>query len=368
MLINASRSSDEEVLGRMETLSGKGREDTVELIANLIQVARRGLHRSQGPGKLFGYLTRVLRFSDNAAWNRIQAARAVRRFPEILDLLADGTINMTTVRLLNPHLTGDNWRSLMAEAAGKGTREVKKIVVRFAPKLDVATTIRKLPGPCAPILFEGQPSSGELAPGDPVVTTGGEAATGVVATGVQPESHRPIVEPLAPERYRLQMTMDDQAHDDLRWLQDAMRREVPNGDAAVLVARALRELRKLVEKKAFAATTAPRESRGTRPGSRDIAAAVQRTVWHRDEGRCAFVARNGTRCGERSYLEYHHVDPHVGGGPATVDNISLRCRDHNAYEAEILFGRYESPRRSSASAREWISFEAAETCSGTSRV
>src|SRR5215218_2680606 len=113
MLINASRSSDAEVLARMEALSGKSRENTVELIANLIQVARRGLHRSQGPGKLFGYLTRVLRFSDAAAWNRIQAARAVRRFPEILDLLADGTINMTTIRLLNPHLTRDNWRSLM---------------------------------------------------------------------------------------------------------------------------------------------------------------------------------------------------------------------------------------------------------------
>ena len=132
MLINAAQSSDEAVLARMVALSGRGREDTVELIANLIQVARRGLHRSQGPGKLFGYLTRVLRFSDAAAWNRIQAARAVRRFPEILDLLADGTINLTTIRLLGPHLTKENWRSLMAEAAGNGTRDVKKIVARIA--------------------------------------------------------------------------------------------------------------------------------------------------------------------------------------------------------------------------------------------
>src|SRR6188768_2495847 len=160
LLMAAARRSDDELLARMKASSAHSREDTAELIANLIQVARRGLHRSQGPGKLFGYLTRVLRFSDAAAWNRIQAARAVRRFPEILDLLADGTINLTTIRLLGPHLTSDNWRSLMAEAAGKGTREIKKIVARFAPKPDVATTIRKLPGPSGPILFEGQPSSG----------------------------------------------------------------------------------------------------------------------------------------------------------------------------------------------------------------
>jgi hypothetical protein len=360
LLMIAARRSDEELLARMEAHSAHSREVTVELIADLIQVARRGLHRSQGPGKLFGYLTRVLRFSDAAAWNRIQAARAVRRFPEILDQLADGTINLTTIRLLNPHLTKDNWRSLMDEAAGKGTREIKKIVARLAPKPDVATTIRKLPTPTALMVGEDQPSPGDLLLGAPLVTASLGPASSAPTVTPQPESRRPIVEPLAPERYRLQMTMDEQAHDDLRWLQDALRRETPNGDAAVIVARALRELRQRIEKRAFAATREPHASRGTRPGSRDIAAAVQRAVWQRDEGRCAFVAANRMRCGQRSYLEYHHVDPHVGGGPATVENISLRCRDHNVYESELLFGRYQ-PRR-----EDWVSFEAAETCSETS--
>jgi hypothetical protein len=360
MLINAARSSDEAVLARMVALSGRGREDTVELIANLIQVARRGLHRSQGPGKLFGYLTRVLRFSDAAAWNRIQAARAVRRFPEILDLLADGTINMTTIRLLGPHLTKENWRSLMAEAAGQGTRLVKKIVARIAPKPEVATTIRKLPAPSVAMLTEPTAPPGPLGIGESASAASMIVAPAVLPGVAQPESHRPVLEPLAPERYRLQMTMDEQVHDDLRWLQDAMRREIPNGDAAVIVARAIRELRERVAKKAFAATKTPRRSRGTRPGSRDVAAAVQRTVWDRDGGQCAFVATNGIRCDERSYLEYHHVDPHTGGGPASVENISLRCRAHNVYESELLFGRYE-PRP-----EDWVSFEAREICSGTS--
>jgi hypothetical protein len=349
MLVTAARLSDEELLARMKALSAHSREVTVELIAHLVEVARRGIHRSQGPGKLFGYLTCVLHFSEAAAWNRIQAARAVRRFPEILDLLANGTINMTTIRLLNPHLTRENHRSLMEEAAGKGKAEIKKIVARFAPRPDVATTIRKLPA-----------AAGRRS-GEPVVMAGTvDPVSGPLrVAAAQPESHRPIVEPLAPERYRLQMTMDEQAHDDLRWLQDAMRREIPNGDAAVIVARALRDLRGRIEKKAFAATSKPRPSRGTRPDSRDIAAAVQRAVWHRDGGRCAFVAGNGMRCDARSYLEYHHVDPYTRGGPATVENIFLRCRAHNVYESEILFGRYE-PRR-----EDWVSFEASETCSGT---
>jgi len=81
MLVIAARLSDDALLARMKLLSQQSREVTVELIAHLVEVARRGLHRGEGPGKLFGYLTHVLRFSEAAAWNRIQAARAVRRFP-----------------------------------------------------------------------------------------------------------------------------------------------------------------------------------------------------------------------------------------------------------------------------------------------
>jgi hypothetical protein len=39
-----------------------------------------------------------------------------------------------------------------------------------------------------------------------------------------------------------------------------------------------------------------------------------------------------------TFLEFHHVGAHAHGGPATVENISLRCRRHNQYEAELVFG------------------------------
>jgi hypothetical protein len=37
-------------------------------------------------------------------------------------------------------------------------------------------------------------------------------------------------------------------------------------------------------------------------------------------------------------LEFHHLDPFAVGGDATIDNIQLRCRAHNVYEAELFFG------------------------------
>ncbi|HEY8367958.1 MAG TPA: hypothetical protein VIM86_01445, partial [Thermodesulfobacteriota bacterium] len=44
------------------------------------------------------------------------------------------------------------------------------------------------------------------------------------------------------------------------------------------------------------------------------------------------------RCTERGFLEFHHVRPYAVGGAATVANIELRCRAHNGYEAERVFG------------------------------
>jgi len=51
------------------------------------------------------------------------------------------------------------------------------------------------------------------------------------------------------------------------------------------------------------------------------------------------------RCRERSFLEFHHVRPYAKGGPASADNISLRCRRHNQYEAELVFGSRASRAR-----------------------
>ena len=59
---------------------------------------------------------------------------------------------------------------------------------------------------------------------------------------------------------------------------------------------------------------------------------ARRTVWVRDLGRCAFLGTSGRRCGERAFVEFHHVRPFAAGGEASVGNIELRCRRHNDYE------------------------------------
>jgi 5-methylcytosine-specific restriction endonuclease McrA len=163
---------------------------------------------------------------------------------------------------------------------------------------------------------------------------------------------RPIVQATAPERYRVQFTIGQETHEKLRRLQGLLRREIPDGDPGAIFDRALTLLLERVEKKKLGATARPRPRAPIRPGtdssirkpafrSREVPREVKRAVWRRDDGQCGYICPGGRRCSERTFLEFHHVQPHAKQGPATVANISLRCWRHNQYEAELIFG----PRR-----------------------
>jgi len=76
-----------------------------------------------------------------------------------------------------------------------------------------------------------------------------------------------------------------------------------------------------------------------RPGDRHVPASVRRAVFDRDGERCAYRDNRGERCRETFGLEVHHRQAHALGGPATLDNLELRCRPHNTLAAEQDFGR-----------------------------
>jgi len=152
-----------------------------------------------------------------------------------------------------------------------------------------------------------------------------------------------VVTPLAPERYRIQVTVSRETVDKLRRAQDLLRHVVPSGDPASIVDRALTALLAQIERTKLAATDAPRARGELHLGSRHIPAAVRRAVWARDGGRCAFVGARG-RCTERGFLEFHHVVPYAAGGEATIETIALRCRAHNQYEAMLDFTLFADAR------------------------
>jgi hypothetical protein len=299
-----SRLSDQELVSQIARLATAERAATASLIAHLAEFYGRRLHESAGFSSLFTFCTEALGMSESEAYDRMKAAKVVRRYPAVLGMLASGHVSLTTIRLLSPHLTAANHKDLFAAASGKGKRQIQELLAERFPEPDVPFSVRTLPGP-------------------------GAGFTPVPA---------PLVRPLSPDRYHIAFTATGETRAKLELAQDLLRHAVPSGDPAQIFARSLDVLVEELVRQKYAATPLPRVSRGQAHDSRHIPAEVKRAVFIRDRGRCAFVGGPGRTCGERAFVEFHHVVPFGAGGRPTVDNIQLRCRAHNGYEAEMFYG------------------------------
>lgn len=342
-----SHLTDSQLIEALQRCARDERGATALLVAHLAEMDARQLHLGLGFPSLFAYCREVLLLSESATCKRIDVARAARRYPALLDRLADGSLSLTTARLVGSHLTHENHEELMAAAAGLGMRAVEELMARRFPRPDVAPLIRKLPALrptplVAPIPPEGSVPSIE-APPDAV-----EPSPEVVSSPARAASPsaRPLVSPLSPDRYQIRFTASKATWSKLRVAQELLRHAVPSGDPAEIVDRALTALLEdLARKKCAAVKAPPRRSGSPAAGSRHIPSRVRRVVWARDRGHCAFVARSGRRCRERGFLEFHHVQPYASGGAASVANIQLRCRAHNAYESMLFYGPSKAFRR-----------------------
>ena len=320
------------------------RDATVLLVAHLAEMDARQLHLAAGFSSLFAYCREVLRLSESATCKRIDVARAARQYPVILDLLAEGALSLSTARLIAPHLTEENHRELIASAAGRGQRAVQDLVARWFPRPDVAPLVRRLPAP-APrsAAIEERLATSEtsnpaaLVPPPPSGEPIADAAPSVTLPPAHPP--RPLAMPLSADRYQIRFTASAATWEKLQVARDLLWHAVPNGDPSEIFDRALTALIEDLARKKCANVSRPdAKARATSPRSRHIPAKVRRAVWARDGGRCAFVSGSGKRCSERGRVEFHHVEPYGVGGAASVANIQLRCRSHNAYEAVLFYG------------------------------
>jgi hypothetical protein len=304
----------------------------------------------------------------------------------VLEKLAEGSVSLTAVALLSRYFTARNHVELLNAAHHRSRVQVQALIAERFPKKDAPTVVRKLPAPMGPSVarpqadleipaLAGGTATTALGEAEPATGGGPQCAPESMAsrearpTPVYMEeapTARAVVEPLSPERYKVQFTADAETHRALGQAQELLRHRIPDGDPAKVLKLALNVLVEKLMQEKFGKTSRPRKRNAVSPlpglagmggsangdgsgkpkisdkpiarkQSRHIPAEVRREVWRRDEGKCAFVGATGKRCGQRGWLEFHHVHPYALGGPATVENIQLRCRAHNAYEGQLAF-------------------------------
>jgi hypothetical protein len=323
---------DTSLLIQLGRLAAHERASAAELIACMAEVNARKLYRGEGYSSMHRYCVGVLRMSDDVAYKRIRAARLSRRFPRIIEALADGRLNLTGLAILSYHITQANGVELLTAAEGKSIAEIRLLMAERFPQPDLATVLM----PLAPTA--GLSTNLDLNPIPVTQPAPPTASTFMVlpARSEAPATSR--VRPLAPERFALQTTIDDEGEALLREAHELLGHPTATSHVPEVLKQALRLYVEKLRKQKFGAADSPRPGRESNPDSRHVPNEVKRAVWTRDGGQCTFTNEDGRRCLQRSGLEYDHIVPHSRGGSATIDNIRLLCWAHNQLEAERSYG------------------------------
>ena len=367
--MNLSTLSDDELVRSIKALTGNERGVVVSILKHLSEFERRRLAESKAFPSLFDYCVRELRYAQGESLRRIRASRAAKRYEVLYGLIKRGTLSLTTVAMLEPHLKWDNYRKLIRAAKGLSTREVEALVaslnpIAAAPKERIRVlTLAPPPAPeAAPAdLFPSpvppadsamevpmEPGTQE-APTEPAIP---EGPGGLVAAA--PEMVPPLPPPVPPlpppppappappapiRRVHFSFTGDEALLRDFERAKELSRHKWPAGKAEEVFAGALKALLDKIDpdRRRRRKKRARRLSAGVR--SRNIAKPVKDEVWDRDRGRCAYEAPGGRVCGARANLEFDHVRPWaLGGASDATGNIRLLCRTHNDLEARRAFG------------------------------
>ncbi len=337
--------SDDELLRRLSELLTNSRRVEAELIAHIAEVEERRLY-ARYASSMFKYATECLHLSEHEAYLRIEVARASRKHPVLLEMLADGRLHLSGAAMLHGHLTEANRKTVLERATHMSKRQIEKLIAELCPKPDVPPKMRKLPERQG--RAEPKPANNVQLGPDRVVSNSeaernnpgvGRSATDQPAP---PPTQTAELKPLSPARYKVVFTASAELHDKLERLQALMHSSGDEGDLASVIEAAVTEKLERLEAKRYGKTKTPRKSleeTDTSPSCRAIPAPVRRAVYERDRGRCCYVNPSGRRCTETKRLEYHHIQPYGRGGDHSPENVCLLCRTHNGYLAEQDYGK-----------------------------
>ena len=350
------------ILQRFVTADDAAKRHIATVVRHLEAVDRTQAWALAGCSSLYDYCIEDRGWSKGQTAIRVQVALGGRRVPRLFDMLDAGELTVSSAAVLVPKLRDlppAESRDLLDDASGLSKRAIEELLAARFPKPDVPDRIRKVPSPRVPAPTAGLlalvPSKGHATEEAPVQAPASQQLQTPISTGRDqrpaPRSpqRRERVQPLAADRFQVQLTVSRATRDKLRAVQALMSHRKEAGLEQVLdEALGLLETKLLKERfgvgrrrrgksKSKKSAEATRKTASAPPAT--VPAAVRAIVYERDGGACTYVdPDSGRRCGEQRWLQLDHIVPRCRGGTSTADNLRLLCAPHNRLMAREILG------------------------------
>ncbi len=350
--------STEALTNSAEKLVRAEKRNVALLIAHIAEMSRRKTYLECGYKNLFDYCVKRLRLSEGSVALRIQVANVSRRFPQLLQSLAQNRISLTVAGHLAPHLREDNVEKLLSDCAGMTKRAVDEYLVALRPKPVFHPSIRKRPSPVEnreQARPEGQQETmrerEQSKPPCPSPSVEEEQRPRLAS----PSSN--LLEPARPDTFNFRFSADKNFKAKFERLAEVLGVENPLKHMAEILERAVdislekkdpkrKRERRLERQRAKAAPRgesrpdeiSTRPERKDRAESRYIPSEVRERVFERAGYQCQYRSADGTRCSARTRLEIEHVRPFAIYRSHEERYLRALCKRHNRFQAERVYG------------------------------
>jgi 5-methylcytosine-specific restriction endonuclease McrA len=363
--------SNKKLLSNLENLNQQERKLKVLVLLYLSEIDNRELYLPLGYSSLFDFCTMHLKYTRATAARRIRSARAAARYPEALELLLSGEINITTLSMISDIIDQDNHGEIFSKIRGRSTRQVELLVSTHKPVNIVRDTVRpicikrrvcrsagsfnggdsSLSAETNPANLEGEnsrnsnkiSSSAETKLGNHGVRVGDRHPANCNKSSSSAETNI-----ILEQRLKLGFTVTPEFMNKYNKIKSLLSSKHPEGinfenvfDILMTEYLEKHDPDKRHTRRNHQAKKNDRRKNNQAPAhrSRHIPPAVRDQVYTRDKGRCSFIGANGKRCNSTWDLELDHVVPFTRGGDNSPGNLRLLCRKHNMHQAENTYGR-----------------------------
>src|SRR5688572_21143893 len=229
--------SDDVLVGRLVQIRKQERSLLVEFLRHLAEVDRRRTVLALGFPSLFTFCTDHLGLTKASAFRRTTAARLLARFPLVAEYLADGRLNLTTLVELRDVLDEAHLVEILNRSAGRTEDQVKELVAALRPQAAPSDLLRKLPtarnhtGGSGPELTAAAPTEPASHLDARAAAPQAQPAALAPVTAPRPAPTAPTarLEPIAPGRHVLRVTVTGEFVADLELVRAGLSHLVPGG-------------------------------------------------------------------------------------------------------------------------------------------
>ena len=288
------------ITSRLSELRNAEHENTVQIIAALVVCDRERAYLPLGYSSMWAYLTEGLKYSPGAAARRLKAMRCAARFPQVIGMLRDHRVSLSSLAKAESLLSDSKSAAdLLDRISGKSAAEVEKVVAIARPRP------RKPRETVARVAVQHE---------DPLFNANPEPAE---------------------SRVSVRTTLTEERYEEFEKARAIISRKVPGAS----VEDVLNELvDHYLKSKAPRNKTRLKNARKPETRTRHIPNAARNEVMLRDDQQCSFVGEDGHRCTARHNLHIDHIRPWAKGGTHDPANLRVLCAAHNQHEARRAFG------------------------------